>query len=318
VDGPCAPGRRRNLPCGGSELVGDTPTLIERHFETIPSPRTLLMGFDFPIGLPIAYARLAGISDFLSALPDLGRGKWARFFDVAEKADEISLNRPFYPMRPGGTRQQHLVGALTVGHIDELRRSCEMPRPGRRAACPLFWTLGGQQVGKGAISGWQEVLIPALLAKKTRATLWPFSGPLEDLLAREGVVLAETYPAEFYDHLGVAFSNARRGERAGKRVQRDRAANATSLLGWAATTGVEVNTALRSEIEDGFGKRANGEDRFDAVVGLFGMLNIILGHRHPGYPTDEYIRRIEGWILGQDAGNGVSGETGAIQVCWLS
>jgi hypothetical protein len=42
-----------------------------------------------------------------------------------------------------------------------LRRQCERATPTRRAACPLFWTLGSNQVGKAAISGWQEVIAPA-------------------------------------------------------------------------------------------------------------------------------------------------------------
>lgn len=33
----------------------------------------------------------------------------------------------------------------------------------RRAACPLFWTLGGNQAGKAAIAGWRDILQPALL-----------------------------------------------------------------------------------------------------------------------------------------------------------
>lgn len=57
-----------------------------------------------------------------------------------------------------------LKKGLSLKMFDELRRLCEMSvpawsvYPGRRAACPLFWTLGGQQVGKAAILGWREVL----------------------------------------------------------------------------------------------------------------------------------------------------------------
>jgi hypothetical protein len=34
------------------------------------------------------------------------------------------------------------------------------------------------------------------------------------------------------------------------------------------------------------------------VIGLFGMLNILLGQHDPGEPEDEDMRKIEGWILG--------------------
>jgi len=57
--------------------------------------------------------------------------------------------------------------------------------------------------------------------------------------------------------------------------------------------------ALRAELRQGFGASADGEDRFDAVVGLFGMLNVVLGRRPPGDATDDTSSKIEGWILGQ-------------------
>jgi hypothetical protein len=79
-----------------------------------------------------------------------------------------------------------------------LRRRCELAQPGRRAACSIFWTLGGQQVGKAAIAGWKEVLIPALDDTEIDLRLWPFDGSLSELVARGRVVVAETYPAEFY------------------------------------------------------------------------------------------------------------------------
>lgn len=46
------------------------------------------------------------------------------------------------------------------------------------------------------------------------------------------------------------------------------------------------------------GAGKDGEDRFDAVVGLLGMLDVVLGNRRPGEPEDD-TTRIEGWILGQ-------------------
>lgn len=47
------------------------------------------------------------------------------------------------------------------------------------------------------------------------------------------------------------------------------------------------------------------DDRFDAVVGLLGMLNVVLGRHQPGLPVDvsgspeEEITQVEGWIPGQ-------------------
>ncbi len=192
----------------------------------------VLSGFDFPIGLPLHYAHLTGVSDFLELLPRLGTGGWADFFHPAHSPEEISRGRPFYPARPGGALQLHLLERLGAETMDQLRRRCELAHAGRRAACPLFWTLGGQQVGKAAIAGWRELLAPALAAAAP-ASLWPFSGRLETLLLPGRLVLAECYPGEYYHQLGVSFSRPRRGTRSGKRVQAERRRSASALLAWA-------------------------------------------------------------------------------------
>ena len=81
-----------------------------------------------------------------------------------------------------------------------------------------------------------------------------------------------------------------------------RRANAAPLVAWAKNAGVDLDPALVAEIGAGFGNTPSGEDRFDAVVGLFGMLNVVLGRRASGEPhDDDTIRRIEGWILGQSS-----------------
>lgn len=268
-----------------------------------------LVGFDFPIGLPQRYAERCGIHDFVSMLTQFGHDEWAAFYQVAEQPEQISLKRPFYPQRPGHARQSDLTGALGAVSIDELRRLCELPRPGRRAAAPLFWTLGGQQVGKAAICGWQEVLAPALCHSPHTIAIWPFAGSLHELCQTGKTVITETYPAEFYSHLGIVFSSPKAGQKSGKRTQADRAANAHILLGWAERAGLALAPQLCQSIESGFGSAQDGEDRFDATIGLFGMLNVVLGFHSPGDPTDEHLRKIEGWILGQDVrGQDVPGQ----------
>ncbi len=52
----------------------------------------------------------------------------------------------------------------------------------------LFWTLGGNQVGKGAISGWREIIVPRL----DEIGLWPFDASLADLASSKPVIVAET------------------------------------------------------------------------------------------------------------------------------
>ena len=128
------------------EPVGPVDTLVRRLIEKAGGGQVIL-GFDFPIGLPLSYAQKANIRSFPEILSEFGRGKWARFYDVAKTAAEISLRRPFYPFRPGGTKQAHLLEGLRMATMTDLLRECERPHPQRGSACPLFWTLGGKQVG---------------------------------------------------------------------------------------------------------------------------------------------------------------------------
>jgi hypothetical protein len=283
------------------EPVGAPGTLLRRLCADAGPCGCILVGFDFPIGVPARYAERAGVQDFVALLPQLGQGDWSEFYTVAERPEEISLRRPFYPQRSGQkehTRLAHLLSGLGLAATDGVRRRCDGARIGRRAASPLFWTVGGQQVGKAAISGWKEILGPALRSGEIDVAVWPFSGELTALFRRERIVIAESYPAEFYTHLGVTFAR-KAGQRSGKRVQSDRAANAGVLLGWARAAHVKLVPAMLSEIRDGFGSSADGEDRFDAAVGLLGMLNVVLGRRPAGEPENDEVRRIEGWILGQ-------------------
>ena len=278
--------------------VGDCATLLTRLRDGASGAGAVLLGLDLPIGLPAAYAEQAGIADFAAWLPGLGEGDWADFWEVAEEPSEIALTRPFYPKRPGGTARAHLVEALGLPGPDALMRACDGPTPERPAASPIFWTMGAKQVGKAALSAWRELLVPARRTDALR--LWPFDGPLEALLAEGGNVIAETYPGEIYHHLGL-FQRQPDGRRGSKRRQADRAAQGPGLLASARASKVALAPALKRAIEDGFGPRADGEDPFDATVGLLGMLNILAGRRALFEPEDPVTRRIEGWILGQAA-----------------
>lgn len=51
-------------------------------------------------------------------------------------------------------------------------------------------------------------------------------------------------------------------------------------------------------IDDGFGDSKSGEDQFDALMGLVGMVEVANGRRpasDPGVAVDPW----EGWIIGQ-------------------
>jgi hypothetical protein len=118
--------------------------------------------------------------------------------------------------------------------------------------------------------------------------MWPFDGSLSSLLMPGRVVIAETYPAECCRW----FSNERLRS---KRNQDDRIRFGTSLLRWADTHDIMLANCLTEDIQSGF---PQGDDAFDAVVGLFGMLQVCLGQRASGEPDKPAIREIEGWILG--------------------
>ena len=283
----------------------DTTRRVVNARELLPELRAaagpsgcVLIGFDFPIGLPEAYACKAGMSNYLDLLPLLGHGPWVDFYQVAAHPEQISLKRPFYPLRPGGARRSHLVERLGLGDFEHLRRRCERAHPLRRAACPLFWTLGGQQVGKAAISGWQQVLAPGLLDNRLNLALWPFSGRLGSLLRPASVVVAETYPAEAYHAIGVRFRSGGGDGQSGKRNQAARRLNSAALLAFAHQAGVDLAPELSNEILDGFGDRQDGEDRFDALVGLLWMLHWLNRADFPE-PEDPTVIRMEGWIFGQ-------------------
>jgi hypothetical protein len=256
-------------------------------------PGSILVGFDFPIGLPAAYARQAGIDEFLQALERFEED----FYKVARTPAEISLARPFYPDQPGGRRRQQLLDALRLESWDSLHRRCDRSTPSRPAACPMFWTLGGNQVGKAAIVGWRDLLAPARRNGVDMA-IWPFDGALADLMQAHRFVVAETYPGEVYGHLHLRLALRSHG---GKRRQGGRAACAALLLAWAERLRVTLTPALADDITAGFGADPGADDRFDAVIGLFGLVNVLCGARPSGEPEDPAVRRIEGWILGQDA-----------------
>ena len=280
------------------ERVGELETFFCRLRRRAGAGATVFAGFDFPIGLPEAYAFEAGFTDFGAALAEFGHGRWRSFYDPAPTRGDIALTRPFYPQRPGGSQRAHLPTALGVPAFEDLLRRCDRGH-GRNAACALFWLVGGNQVGKAAITGWRDLLGPALSDRSAgakRVAIWPFDGPLNALLESPGIVVAETYPGEVYCHLGLEIVKPNRS----KRRRDDRAADAPRMRCWARKNRVRICPSLHDAIDDGFGEDASGEDRFDAVVGLLGMLDVVLGNRPPGAPSDERTR-VEGWILGQQS-----------------
>jgi hypothetical protein len=277
------------------QLVPQSGSFIEELANRADASASVLVGFDFPIGVPAAFARAANIHRFRDELPQFGAGRWSEFYKLADNAHEISLRRPFYPARPGGTSRNQLVAGLGLQRFDELLRQCDRACHGRSNACSVFWTLGGNQVGRAAISGWKDVLAPALASSTIAASLWPFDGELHNLLAKSRIVIAETYPTEACRVVGIPFP----GRRWSKRNRTHRSNHALKILEWCERNQLRCTEQLRRELFDGFSEHRSGEDRFDAVIGLLAMVAAVTGLTSADAPASNDVRDIEGWILGQ-------------------
>lgn len=269
--------------------VGDPAALVAGLLaEGVP----LALGLDLPLGLPRLYAAGRGEADFpaflrgLTASPD--------FFLVSPTLETVTTARPFYPARGlrGMTRAAH-AAALGLGGAAGLSRWCDRATVERPAGAPLFWTLGANQTGKAAISAWRDWLAPAL-SSSAPLRFWPFEGGLHALLAPGRAVLAEVYPAEAMRHLGIRLAGS-------KRLREARRAAGPDLRLAMARLGVVASAPLALAVEEGFGADAVGEDRFDSVLGLLCLVAVLDGARPDFVPDDPWIRRWEGWVLGQTA-----------------
>lgn len=283
--------------------VGEVATLCAR-LRARARGGAVALGVDLPLGLPRGYVARHGLpGDFPAFLR--GLATHARFFDVCADLDQIGADRPFYPARGqrGMTRAAH-AAALGLDGPAGLSRLCDRATAERPAGAPLFWTLGANQTGKAAISAWRDWLVPAL-AGPHPPRLWPFDGDFHALLAPGAVAVAETYPAEALRHLGLKLAGS-------KRRQPDRTALAEPLHAVMARLRVAPAPGLSAAIANGFGARPDGEDQLDCVLGVLAVINVLAGHRPDAPPPDPWLRRWEGWVLGQTAlpsGAGTGGAT---------
>ena len=140
--------------------VGRAGSLSER-MGVAGTPRTALLGFDFPIGVPRAYAARAGIENFATWVRTLSAG--APLFTVADEIDEVSIERPFFPRnvteRSPGLKDRFRAA---LGLSAEIAARCDVANGERGVASEMFWTLGPKAVGKATLAGWRDALKPAL------------------------------------------------------------------------------------------------------------------------------------------------------------
>jgi hypothetical protein len=96
------------------------------------------------------------------------------------------------------------------------------------------------------------MLEPALLADEI--LIWPYDGELPDLLNAGKIIVAESYPAEIYSHVGLARSF-------GKTTLSGRKSQAAQIFSWCRAHSVVLEAGLEAEIADGFAD----DDPFDSV-----------------------------------------------------
>jgi len=254
------------------------PRPVER-VDGLDLPDGALVAFDCPLGVSREYAALAGLGCFRDALGAFGAGRFERFYEFAAGADDITIERPFYPLQGvKGTSRAHLRKAL--GDAAFAPRVCDR----QAGAGPIFWLVGPRQVGRSAVCVWRDVVAPRL----GRIALWPFDGPLAALIASGRPVVAEMYPAFLLRTLGVTV--ARKSDPAA------RAACGQALLRRIdADARLDVD-AVRGQLRDGFGPARSGEDPFDATIACIALARLLLDDAMPEPP--DHARAVEGWILG--------------------
>ena len=279
----------RHWLASAPHLVGD-PATLAAHLLAEGSPAAL--GLDLPLGVPRGFASKRAEQDFPAFLTGLAEN--TDFFTVSPSLETVSPARPFYPARgiKGMTRLAHAT-ALGLPDAAGLSRLCDRATAERPAGAPVFWTLGANQSGKAAISAWRDWLAPALAAGAP-FRLWPFAGQLHDLLRPGQLSIAEVYPAEALRHLGLKLPGS-------KRAEAPRRALAPALRDAMAALHVTPDATLAAMIQTGFGSDAAGEDRFDSLIGLLGLIGVVDGKRPDFIPEDPIIRTWEGWVLGQTA-----------------
>jgi len=271
--------------------VGSVAGLLER-LSAEANGGGVALGIDAALGVPIAYARQLETRavDFPGFLAGLAADD--ALFEVCATIEDVSLARPFYP-RGVQDRPRRLAHAarLGIGDPDALLRRCDRQTADRPRAAPLFWTLGANQVGKAALALWRELVLPAL-ASSAQPLLWPFAGSLAELVRPGAVVIAETYPAQALRQLDLPLVGS-------KRRQAGRAALGPHLSARLAGLRGMPDPALADAIAAGFGADAAGEDRFDSLIGLLGLLHVLADPARDTVPKADPALRWEGWILGQ-------------------
>lgn len=251
------------------------------------------LGLDMPIGFTSNWFDGANVKDFKALMELLETDVWQDFFDVCRLPEEITHQRPFYPKssgKKGSVKRDHLIQALGLSTFSDLHRRCELPTDARTAACPPFWTLGANQVGKAMLHGLQNLILPGF---RDGFNIWPYSGDLAACTNQSGVTLIETYPGEIYGWLELS--------KLTKSSKSSRADAMIKICDYGTRYAISITPALMANIKDGFDPKQGKDDAFDALIGVMGLIDIAEGRRPENLPRTSAILEREGWIVGMNA-----------------
>lgn len=272
----------RSLVRASREVGGDRPVLI---------------GIDAVLGVPTLWAEAVGARDFAGALALLaGRGALEGELAAGSRFDPF---HPFFRVPRGRGALSAWVRA--AGGPGLFRRQVEegLPASSAFAAAGIPGAVGGatralwrelvREAGPGTLGGPGH-------APRGAAPLrvWPFAGPLPQILRKGVTVLAEIYPRAL---AGLALRVGSGGRAEGRPTlsalgKRNPEARADALrrlerAGWVRRHGVALG---------GLAAAARSEDAFDALLGAAGLLRLALeDHPATGSPVDPVL---EGGILG--------------------
>jgi hypothetical protein len=154
------------------EPVGDPSTLLGRVRERVGNESRLLVGLAFPIGVPLAYARRVGISNFRDWAVQLGNGAWRRFFKMNQSLSELNFHQPIGSGCLGEQGFPQMLRRLGIAEWQDAWRLCD-PKYGTVGTerC-LFWPVCPQSAGRSVISGWRDLLIPRIATGNPGIGLW--------------------------------------------------------------------------------------------------------------------------------------------------
>lgn len=228
---------------------------------------SVLIGIDLVLGVPRSYWELvlaeprygkpAGFIHWLEQLSD--DGSFFHSANTVRSHEQWRVHRPWFRV-PGGP------GSLTSfkkkaddGFLRRIDRAT--------GAKPLFIVSGiPGTVGSGTRDFWRE--LAAGLVSDRDFNVWPFDGPLPELLSTNGVVLAETYPGLAY---AAALASDLPTERFAigktKPEERNRACDLLADAAWIGAYGVRLGDLAPARAD---------EDDFDAHLTAAAVLRCYL------------------------------------------